>query len=128
MSIKIKVQYFEKFNKRNKIDFSKTPKLIRLKTISFQFKKSKYSGVILSRYLKIKSHIWSKFQLLIYDFKMLNEIKQKYIMITLHVQPEASIDVVGSKYSNQIEFVDISQYLSCWVNYFGKRTSACVRK
>jgi len=35
----------------------------------------------------------------------MSQLKQKYILITLHVQPEASIDVAGSKFSNQIEFV-----------------------
>ncbi len=102
-----KVQYFEKFNKRNKIDFSKTPKLIRLLKLSlFNLRNPNIQGSFFQDiFIKLRAIFRAKFQLLIYDFKMLNEIKQKYILITLHVQPEASIDVVGSKYSNQIEFV-----------------------
>jgi UDP-N-acetylglucosamine 2-epimerase len=35
----------------------------------------------------------------------MENIDFSFILVTLHVQPEASIDVLASKYSNQIEFV-----------------------
>ncbi len=101
------VQYFKKFNKRNKIDFQKLPKLFRLIKISiFNYRNPNIQNSIFSDIcIKIKSIFRSNIQLNLFDFKKLGEIKKKFILITLHVQPEASIDVVGSKYTNQIEFV-----------------------
>jgi len=101
------VQYFNKFNNRNKIDFRKFPKLLRLIKISiFNYRNPNIQNSVFSDiYIKIKSIFRSMIQISFFDFKKLREIKNKFILITLHVQPEASIDVVGSKYSNQIEFV-----------------------
>ena len=101
------IQYFKRFNKRNKFDLQKIPKLYRLVKISIlnsrnpNIQNSLHSDI----YVKIKSIIRSYTQLFLFNFKKLNQISKKYILITLHVQPEASIDVVGSKYSNQIEFI-----------------------
>ena len=101
------VQYFAKFNNRNKLDFKKIPKLYRLLKISIlNYRNPNIQSSFLNDvFIKIKSILRSKYQLLTVDFKKLNEISKKYILITLHVQPEASIDVVGTKYSNQIEFI-----------------------
>ncbi len=101
------VQYFTKFNNRNKFDLKKLPKLFRLIKISVLNYRNPniHSSVFNDVLFKIKSIVRAKFQLLALDFKKLNEISKNYILITLHVQPEASIDVVGTKYSNQIEFV-----------------------
>ena len=101
------VQYFAKFNNRNSLDFRKIPKLYRLIKISlFNYRNPNIQNSVYSDiYIKMKSIMRSKFQLMFIKFKTLNDIKKKYVLITLHVQPEASIDVVGTKYSNQIEFI-----------------------
>ena len=39
------------------------------------------------------------------NFVTIDEILSPYVLVTLHLQPEASIDVVGAKFSNQTEFV-----------------------
>ncbi len=101
------VQYFTKFNNRNKLDFTKIPKLFRLIKISiFNLRNPNIQNSVFNDvFVKIKSIIRSKYQLFLLDFKKLNKVDKKYILITLHVQPEASIDVVGTKYSNQVEFI-----------------------
>ena len=101
------VQYFKKFNNRNSLDFRKVPKLYRLIKISlFNYRNPNIQNSLFSDiFIKIQSIISSKLQLKFIRFKKLKAIKSKYILITLHVQPEASIDVVGTKYSNQIEFI-----------------------
>jgi hypothetical protein len=101
------VQYFAKFNNRNSLDLRKIPKLYRLIKISlFNYRNPNIQNSVYSDiYIKMKSIMRSKFQLMFIKFKTLNDIKKKYVLITLHVQPEASIDVVGTKYSNQIEFI-----------------------
>jgi len=101
------VQYFAKFNNRNKLDLKKIPKLYRLLKISLlNYRNPNIQNSIFNDiYVKLKSIIRAKYQLQFIEFKKLNEIKKKYILITLHVQPEASIDVVGAKYENQIEFI-----------------------
>lgn len=101
------VQYFKRFNNRNTFDFRKIPKLYRLIKISiFNFRNPNIQNTIFNDiFFKIIAILRSKLQLFSLKFKKLDDIKKKYIFITLHVQPEASIDVVGSKYSNQIEFI-----------------------
>ena len=78
--------------------------LLNLKEVQ---KNTRYSfaKIDVSNAFKIRAILRSKLQLFSLKFKKLDDIKKKYIFITLHVQPEASIDVVGSKYSNQIEFI-----------------------
>ena len=101
------VQYFYKFNNRNKFDLKKIPKLFRLIKISIlNYRNPNIQNSIFNDiFIKIKSIVRAKYHLFVLDFKKLNKITKEYIFVTLHVQPEASIDVVGAKYSNQIEFV-----------------------
>ncbi len=101
------VQYFEKFNNRNKFDLRKVPKLYRLIKISIlNFRNPNIQNSLINDIsIKLISIVRSKLQRFFLDFQKLSKINRKFILITLHVQPEASIDVVGSKYSNQIEFV-----------------------
>ena len=101
------IQYFKKFNNRNKIDIQKIPKLYRLIKLSFlNYRNPNIQGsVFRDIFVKLTSIIRSQLQIIFLNFEKLNNISNKYILITLHVQPEASIDVVGTKYDNQIEFV-----------------------
>ena len=101
------VQYFQKFNNRNSFDIKKIPKLYRLIKISiFNYRNPNIQSSIFNDiFIKVKSILRSKIQLFFLNFKKIDEIKEKYIFVTLHVQPEASIDVVGTKFSNQIEFI-----------------------
>mgnify|MGYP006076783805 CR=1 FL=1 len=101
------IQYFQKFNKRNSFDLAKLPKLFRLIKLSLLNLRNPniQNSVINDIYIKCLSIIRAKIQLSFVDFKILKDIKKNYVFVTLHVQPEASIDVVGQKYSNQIESV-----------------------
>lgn len=101
------IQYFKKFNNRNKIDFKKIPKLYRLIKLSLlDYRNPNIQNSVFSDiFIKFASIIRARYQLTVLDFKKIENVKQKYILITLHVQPEASIDVVGSKYADQIEFI-----------------------
>lgn len=101
------VQYFKKFNNRNKIDIQKIPKLYRLIKLSFLNNRNPniQGSVFRDIFVKLNSIIRSQFQIIFVNFKKLSNISNKYILITLHVQPEASIDVVGTKFDNQIEFI-----------------------
>jgi hypothetical protein len=42
---------------------------------------------------------------IIIDFHSIDQLKNNFILLTLHVQPEAGIDVVGSYYSNQLNTI-----------------------
>ena len=102
-----KPQYFGKFNKRNKFSFSKLKVLYDILKLSFLnnnniniqpsvIKSIKRKFIAISR-AKYLSHFG--------PFIKQEDIKSEYILITLHVQPEMTIDVLGGKFSNQLDFI-----------------------
>jgi len=99
--------YFHKYSARNKFRLSKLVVLFRLFRLTILRAKNNniqppFLTSVYKKFIAIlKVYYLSKFS----PFRNLSELKQRYIMITLHVQPESSIDVAGSKFSNQIEFV-----------------------
>lgn len=55
------------------------------------------------------------------------KIDEKFVLFTLHKQPEASIDVLGARYSNQIEVVkEIARVLPHDVVLYVKEHSNCL--
>lgn len=98
---------FIKLSKRNSLNFDKIRVLIDLLSRKYQGGFYKYIHMSLSWYIKYKikcvlrKHFFNSF----YRFDKCDYKNIKYIYIPLHVQPEAGIDLVGRKYSNQIEFI-----------------------
>lgn len=104
---KKKPQYFEKLSNRNKFKLSKFKPLyditrlavLRLKNDNiqpgwFSAVGKKFISILRARFFSYRNR-----------FVELKDVPLPYVLITLHVQPEAGIDVVGAKFSNQIEFV-----------------------
>ena len=103
-----KPQYFDKLSKRNKITFSKFKVLydiIRLSIFGYNNKNIQQNW-LKSLILKVLSIGKASFLMKTKFFCNANKITNlKYILVTLHVQPEASIDVLGARFSDQIGFV-----------------------
>lgn len=102
-----KPQYFSKFNKRSKVTLPKfrvlydITKLALLKDKNINIQPpwrhavmKKLLAILRAPYLKKTA-----------GFVTLNEIERPYILVTLHLQPEASIDVVGNRFDDQLNFV-----------------------
>jgi len=102
-----KPQYFVKFNKRNKFTFAKLRVLfdiVRLSVLGYRNENIQASlGRAILRKLgaMVRAYQYTFFN----NFVRINDLSEPFILITLHVQPEASIDVVGEKFSNQLEVV-----------------------
>ena len=103
----IKTPYFDHFLGRNKLTFKKFLvlfDLLRLKI--FDFHNKHIHPPLLSHLLKKIIAIFRYYLfLMIIDFYEIKNLTQKFILLTLHVQPEAGIDVIGYKYSNQLEYI-----------------------
>ncbi len=102
-----KPQYFSQFNKRNRFTFSKFRVLYDISKLAIL---GNSNNNIQPPWLKsIKKKLFSiakaKYFSLFSPFIEQKDINNSYILVTLHVQPEASIDVVGIKYFDQIDFV-----------------------
>jgi hypothetical protein len=113
-----KIQYFDQYNKRNVITFRKF--IVLWDIIRLAIFNTKNNNIQPSLFFSIRKKmsamVRAKYIPLMGYMKKIDDIRQKYILITLHVQPEASIDVLGSKFSNQIEFVkQVSR--TCPVDY-----------
>ncbi len=103
----VKPQYFSVFNRRNKITLSKLQVLLdiaRLALLRYNNPNIQPSVAYIVKD-KILAIIRSALIPVFIRFHRLSEVSQPYILVTLHVQPEASIDVVGSRYSDQLAFV-----------------------
>ena len=107
-----KVQYFDQVKNRNKIDLIRLKILFRLIRLSIlnsrnpNIQRSLFYDLIRKVLIIVKS----KYQKFTGKFIYLNQITKPYIFLTLHLQPEATNDVVGQKYENQVEFIkNISQ-------------------
>jgi hypothetical protein len=102
-----KPQYFSKFNKRNKLTFAKLRvffDIVRLSVLGYRNKNIQASlGRAILRKLcaMARAYYYTFFN----NFVWMKDLSEPFILVTLHVQPEASIDVVGEKFSNQLELV-----------------------
>lgn len=107
MLLKNKPQYFHRQTQRNKLNIRKFKMLYMVTRLALLGYKNnniqppwseliskKISAITRSYYLK-KLNIFSE----------IVKLPLPYVLITLQVQPEAGIDVIGNKFSNQIEFV-----------------------
>ena len=98
--------FFSYFNNRNKLDFNKLMIFFRILRLSvFRYKNSFIQPTL---FWSLKTKILDIFRKTLFNF-ILNfyhpNLKEKFILIPLHVQPEAGIDVIGEKFSNQLEFI-----------------------
>ncbi|ADL51941.1 hypothetical protein [Clostridium cellulovorans] len=92
-------KYDLKFVKRC---FIKLNESIRLSKNDASVKPLKYQLFVEKKYLKpFKSFILNRKNL----FSKPDYLNEKYIIFTLHKQPESSVDVLGIKYNNQIETI-----------------------
>ncbi|MDC3063358.1 hypothetical protein OA253_01955 [Alphaproteobacteria bacterium] len=101
-----KTPYYDYLSKRNKITFNKIIiffRLLRLSILDFNnpFIQAPFHEQVSVKILSIFRQIIFKFYLNFYHPR----IDEKFILIPLHVQPEAGIDVIGEKFSNQLEFI-----------------------
>ncbi len=101
-----KTPYYDYFSKRNKMTFNKIIiffRLLRLSILDFNnpFIQAPFHKQISVKILSICRQIIFKFYLNFYHPRF----DEKFILIPLHVQPEAGIDVIGEKFSNQLEFI-----------------------
>ena len=101
------IQYFDQYSKRNKITLSKFYVLWDIFRLAICNSKNNniQPSFFYSIGKKIKSIYRAKYIPYLRILNNIDDIHQKFILVTLHVQPEASIDVLGSKFSNQIDFV-----------------------
>jgi len=102
-----KPRYFKKYSARNKFRFNKFIVLFRTMRLSLFGLKNK--NIQPSIFSLIKKKIFAILRVYFYSatnfFEKQIDIKGKYVLITLHVQPESSIDVAGARFSNQLEVV-----------------------
>ena len=98
---------FIRLSQRNNLGFYKFRLLIILIFRKMNGGFYHYIHRNLSWYLfnKIECMIRKKLLTYFYRFDKVDLTKTKYVYIPLHVQPESGIDLVGRRYSNQIEFI-----------------------
>lgn len=98
---------FIKLKNRNSINIDKFIVLYRLivRKIEGGYFSYIHMGLIWYIKYKIKCIVRKKIYSFFYRFDKVDFKKIKYVYIPLHVQPEAGIDLVGRKYSNQIDFI-----------------------
>ena len=101
-----KTPYYDYFSKRNKITVNKFIIFLRLLRLSIL----NYNNPFIQPpfYKQISEKIFSIFRQIIFKIFLKfysPKLDEKFILIPLHVQPEAGIDVIGEKFSNQLEFI-----------------------
>ena len=102
-----KPQYFRKYTKRNKIEIGKLGNLFKLIHRKIVGNHNKHIQPRLLPFLVKKSFDICRAYLYmrLLDFRDISNESRGVILLTLHVQPEAGIDVVGARFSNQYEFI-----------------------
>jgi len=107
VELKNKPQYFSKFNKRSKLTWSKFNVLFDITKLAIT--KDKNVNIQPTWFFAVKKKlgaiIRAPFLLRRAKFCKQSDIQDPYVLVTLHVQPEASIDVVGGKYADQLNFI-----------------------
>lgn len=101
-----KPPFFDYFKNRNKFNLNKLKIFFRILRLSLLNYRNPYIQPTFFWSVKTKfmDIVRKKFFNFFLDFYM-PHINDKFILIPLHVQPEAGIDVIGEKFSNQLEFV-----------------------
>lgn len=102
-----KPQYFNKFNKRSKLTWSKFRVLYQISKLALTGDKNvnMQPTWIDAVHKKVGAILRAPYLMRHVKFCSYPDIERPYILVTLHVQPEASIDVVGEKYADQLNFV-----------------------
>ena len=102
-----KVPYFDQVKDRNSIDLKRLEKLFWLIKMSIHSYRNPNIHLTLFDDIiyKVSCMIKSFFLRFSSQFIKLKDINKKFILITLHLQPEATIDVIGKMYDNQIDYV-----------------------
>lgn len=102
-----KPQYFNKFNNRNKITLAKFRVLYDITRLSLLGYRN--DNIQPSVWFALRKKTIAIFRVMVFSyfnrFTPIRHIDTPFILVTLHVQPEASVDVVGEKFSNQLEFI-----------------------
>ena len=107
VDIKNKPQYFNRFNKRNKLTWSKFSVLYDISKLAITNDKNiniqpTWTCVVRK---KIGAILRAPFLIRRAGFCKQSDIQDPYVLVTLHVQPEASIDVVGGRFADQLNFI-----------------------
>jgi len=102
-----KPQYFRKFNKRSVLTLSKFSVLYDITKLAITNDKNVniQPSWPYSVKKKIAAIMRAPFLMRFAGFCMQSDIQDPYVLVTLHVQPEASIDVVGGRYADQLNFI-----------------------
>lgn len=102
-----KPQYFNRFNKRNKLTWSKFRVLYDISRLAITNDKNiniqpTWTCAVKK---KIGAILRAPFIIRRAGFCKHSDIQDPYVLVTLHVQPEASIDVVGGRFADQLNFI-----------------------
>ena len=102
-----KPDYFYIGNLRSKFNLNKINILLLLikNLINNNYNKNIHQNILKTIAKKILSMVRARFISLWGYFDEVDLINKKYVLLTLHVQPEQSIDVLSPFYSNQIELI-----------------------
>jgi len=105
------IPFFNQDSSKNKINLRLINVLKRIMIEKINFNRNKHIhesifieimrkslNIIKYYFYKNKKNFWSQ-------IKMMNSKKYFYIYIPLHYQPEASINVIGYKYTDQLKFI-----------------------
>lgn len=116
-----KIHDFKLYSKKNTININQIKHFFRLIKESILNNRNKHIhppifNEFIRKIFSILKYYKNKY---LNQYKSLEEIKNKKIIyFPLHVQPEASIDVIGYQYSNQIEIIKkIAKKISVNKNY-----------
>lgn len=99
--------FFKYFSNRNKFRFKKL--IILADVLRLYFNKYTNRNIHPELFIHLSNKLIHIYRHYLYSFTIkfykLIDLKNPFILFTLHVQPEAGIDVVGSKFSNQYECI-----------------------
>lgn len=107
VQIESKPQYFNKFSKRSKLTWSKFSVLYDISRLAITSDKNINIQPTWLNAVKSKLGAITRAPFLMWRVKFCkrSDIHDPYVLVTLHVQPEASIDVVGGRYADQLNFI-----------------------
>jgi hypothetical protein len=107
VDLRNKPQYFGKFNTRSKLTLAKFKVFFDITMLAILGHKNSniqaHWWAAISR--KVAAITRAPFLIRFAGFCKQSDIADPYVLVTLHVQPEASIDVVGGKYADQLNFI-----------------------
>lgn len=107
VKVKSKPQYFKKFSRRSKLTWSKFRVLYDISRLAIT--NNKNVNIQPTWFFAVKKKLGAilraPFLMHFARFCKQSDIQDPYVLVTLHVQPEASIDVVGGRYADQLNFI-----------------------